>query len=78
MQQPNLAMIHKRIAKTMMGLAQHIANPQVVHNAGKSLLLEECKGIVADLQTFTDTYRIEVSPRKPKMAVQCKTCHQWH
>ena len=63
MSQPSLPVLLKRIAMTQMALADHLSHPRLVCEAKTLALFEESKSIVADLQTFTDNYVINVSPR---------------
>lgn len=66
-----LACILKRLAMTQMGLAHHLANRQIRDDAARNALLEETRRINADLQTFTDSYRIDVTKR-PAIAAHMK------
>jgi hypothetical protein len=64
---PGLAYILKRLVTTQMALVAHVASTHLIDDRVAPALLEESKRIVADLQKFTDEYRIEVTRRPIKV-----------
>lgn len=75
---PNLPALLKRLAMTQMGIAHHFAHPNLYDDSARFDLLNESRYIVADLQTFIDTHKIEVTPRIAGTAQQCRECGAWH
>jgi len=73
----NLPLILKHLALTQMGLAHHFANDKVHDASARLKLLEESQRIVADLQAFTDSHKIEVTKRKPGVVTK-RECGMWH
>lgn len=73
----NLPLLLKRIAMTQMGIAHHLANDKIDDRGARLKLLEESQRIVADLQAFTDRYKIPVEPRQAKPARK-RECGEWH
>lgn len=63
MPQPSLPVLLKRLAVSNAALAEQIANPRLINDIRRAKLHEEAKGIVADLQAFTDAYVVNVVAR---------------